>query len=80
MSHVDRGILSVEDMLNLVKRGCVLMFDQFGWPLSFTHALSHGIDYPSDFVRCKMIAELKSHGYLDKVGWLQFKISSMCIT
>ena len=68
MSHVDRGILSTDDILRLVKRGCTVLFDQFGWPLSFMHALSHNIDYPSDFVRCKMISELKSHGFLNQVS------------
>ncbi|XP_019633861.1 PREDICTED: phosphotriesterase-related protein-like isoform X2 [Branchiostoma belcheri] len=67
ISHVDRGILTVPDMIALAKQGCVLEFDQFGWGCSFTHALSHGIDYPSDFERCRMIRELRDAGFIKQV-------------
>jgi len=63
MGHVDRGLLDLSDMINLAKRGCVLEFDQFGWNCSFTHALSHGITYPSDFERCKTIKTLIDAGF-----------------
>ncbi|XP_035676039.1 phosphotriesterase-related protein-like [Branchiostoma floridae] len=67
ISHVDRGILTVPDMISLARQGCVLEFDQFGWGCSFTHALQHGIDYPSDFVRCQMIRELRDAGFIKQV-------------
>ncbi|XP_077979947.1 N-acetyltaurine hydrolase-like [Glandiceps talaboti] len=67
MSHVDRGILSVRNMVELAKTGCVLLFDQYGWGCSMTHAQSHNIDYPSDFVRCHMIRELRDYGFLKQV-------------
>lgn len=67
MGHVDRGLLDIEEMLRIAKRGCVLEFDQFGWGSSFTHALSYGIDYPSDFVRCAMIKQLVDAGFGNQV-------------
>ncbi|XP_070559609.1 N-acetyltaurine hydrolase-like [Ptychodera flava] len=67
MGHVDRGLLSVQNMIELAKMGCVLEFDQYGWGCSMYHALLHGIDYPSDFTRCQMIRELKNYGFLKQV-------------
>jgi len=67
IGHIDRGILEIEDMIALAKRGCVLEFDQFGWGCSFTHALTYDIVYPSDFARCYFIQQLVDAGFQDQI-------------
>jgi len=67
MGHVDRGLLDDKQLAALAERGCVLEFDQFGWPSSFQHAIHYGIDYPSDFERCKTMKRLIDAGFLAKL-------------
>ncbi|XP_002739051.1 N-acetyltaurine hydrolase-like [Saccoglossus kowalevskii] len=67
IGHMDRGVISIQAMIELAKKGCILEFDQFGWGCSMVHALSHGMDYPSDFTRCHMIRELRDYGFLKQV-------------
>lgn len=68
MGHVDRGILTFDDMLAVVERGTTVEFDQFGWDHSFAHALAYGIDYPSDYERCKTIKRLIAAGHGERVS------------
>ena len=63
IGHVDRGLLDDAALLRLAQRGCVLEFDQFGWGCSFQHAIHYGIDYPSDFERCRMMRALFDAGH-----------------
>lgn len=67
MGHVDRGLLGVEHMAALCRRGATIAFDQFGWPTSFQHSLRYNIHYPSDLTRCDMIRQLWDMGYGDQV-------------
>ena len=69
MGHVDRGILSHSDLVQLAQRKCILEFDFFG--SNFSYVIETLVDFPSDFERCKMIRRLCDEGFISQVSSLQ---------
>ncbi len=65
MSHVDRTIFSMEDMLELADTGCYLEFDLFGHESS--HYPLSPIDLPNDAARIDALMTLIAKGFQDKL-------------
>jgi len=65
MSHVDRTIFSMEDMLELADTGCCLEFDLFGHETS--HYPLSPIDLPNDAARIDALMTLIEKGFQDKL-------------
>ncbi len=65
MSHVDRTLFKLDEMLRLAATGCYLEFDLFGQESSY-YPLSD-IDMPNDATRVDYLAALCKHGYRDKL-------------
>jgi len=65
MSHIDRTLFSLEDMLELAQTGCYLEWDLFGHEASY-YPLAP-IDMPNDAVRIDYIIKLIEAGYRDKL-------------
>jgi len=65
MSHIDRTLFSLEDMLELAETGCYLEWDLFGHEASY-YPLAP-IDMPNDAVRVDYIIKLIEAGYRDKL-------------
>jgi phosphotriesterase-related protein len=66
ISHIDRTIFEVNDLLRLADTGCVLEFDLFGWESS-NYPPNPAIDMPNDGMRLKLIRALVEHGHLERV-------------
>ncbi len=65
MSHIERTLMSLDDMLSLAETGCYLEFDLFGQEASY-YPLSD-IDMPNDGRRVDYIIGLIREGYGDKI-------------
>jgi phosphotriesterase-related protein len=65
MSHIDRTLFSIDDMLKLAATGCYLEFDLFGQESSF-YPLAP-IDMPNDATRIEYLIKLIEAGYRDKL-------------
>ncbi len=65
MSHVERTLLKLNDMLRLAETGCYIEFDLFGQEASY-YPLSD-IDMPNDAGRVDYIINLIERGYGDKI-------------
>jgi phosphotriesterase-related protein len=65
MSHIDRTLFSLEDMLRLAESGCYLEWDLFGHESSFYPI--DPIDMPNDAVRIDYLMKLMDAGYGDKL-------------
>jgi len=65
MSHIDRTLFSIDDMLKLAATGCYLEFDLFGEESSFYPIAP--IDMPNDATRIDYLIKLIEEGYRDKL-------------
>ena len=65
MSHIDRTLFTIEDMLALAATGCYLEFDLFGEESSF-YPLAP-IDMPNDATRIDYLMKLIAAGYRDRL-------------
>ncbi len=65
MSHIDRTIFNLDDMLRLAETGCYLEFDLFGQEISYYPV--GDIDMPNDATRIDYLMGLIEHGYRDKL-------------
>lgn len=66
ISHIDRTIFEVDDLLRLADTGCVIEFDLFGWETT-NYWPNPAIDMPNDGVRLKLIRALVDHGHLERI-------------
>lgn len=66
MSHLDRTLKQMEDLLEFASSGSFCQFDMFGIECSF-YQLNSKFDMPSDAQRVDMIASLISEGKEDKI-------------
>lgn len=66
ISHMDRTIPTLKDLLRLADTGCVLEFDLFGWETSNYWPQPH-FDMPNDAMRVKLIRALIDQGHIDRV-------------
>ncbi|MEU3271200.1 hypothetical protein ABZ639_10140 [Saccharomonospora sp. NPDC006951] len=65
MSHIDRTLFTVDDMLALADTGCYLEFDLFGQESSYYPYAD--IDMPNDATRLGHIRALCERGYRDRI-------------
>jgi phosphotriesterase-related protein len=65
MSHIDRTLFSLEDMVKLAQTGCYVEFDLFGQEISW-YPLSP-IDMPNDGTRVDYLCGLMAAGYREKL-------------
>ncbi|WP_457256447.1 phosphotriesterase family protein [Pedococcus sp. P5_B7] len=65
MSHVDRTLFSLVDILTLAASGCVVEFDLFGQESSYYEYAE--IDMPNDATRIEYLVGLRDRGYLDRL-------------
>lgn len=61
ISHVDRTLFTVPEILELARTGCYVEFDLFG--IETSHYSLSGIDLPNDAMRVNLIAEMFAAGY-----------------
>jgi phosphotriesterase-related protein len=66
ISHIDRTITEVDDLLRLADTGCVIEFDLFGWEAT-NYPPNPAIDMPNDGVRLKLLRTLINHGHLERI-------------
>lgn len=66
MSHIDRTLFTIDDMLRLADHGCVLEFDLFGTESSY-YPQDPTVDLPNDGTRVRYIRQLLEHGHHDQV-------------
>jgi phosphotriesterase-related protein len=65
ISHIDRTLFEMDDLLRLANTGCVLEFDLFGWQGNYF--MQPDIDMPNDAVRTRLIRGLLDRGHIDQV-------------
>jgi len=65
MSHVDRTLFSLDDVLELADTGCYIEYDLFGQEMSY-YPLTD-IDMPNDATRIDYLIALIERGYRDKL-------------
>jgi phosphotriesterase-related protein len=65
MSHVERTLFNLDDMLRLAETGCYLEFDLFGQEASYYPIAD--IDMPNDAQRIDRIRSLIENGYCDRI-------------
>ncbi|TKG69275.1 phosphotriesterase family protein [Prauserella endophytica] len=65
MSHIDRTLFSLDDMLTLADTGCYLEFDLFGQESSYYPYAD--IDMPNDAMRLHHIRALCDRGHRDRI-------------
>ncbi|KAF6203082.1 hypothetical protein GE061_003496 [Apolygus lucorum] len=66
LSHLDRTLQVIEDLLDFAELGTYCQFDLFGTEVSY-YMLAPEIDFPSDAVRVDRIKRLVDDGFGDKV-------------
>lgn len=66
MSHLDRTILDLDDLLEFAKSGVYCQFDLFGTECSY-YQLNPIVDMPSDAERMKHIVGLCANGLEDQI-------------
>ncbi|MDP6785845.1 MAG: hypothetical protein QGI13_01835 [Rhodospirillales bacterium] len=65
MSHIDRTLFSIEEVLRLAETGCVLEYDFFG--IETSYYWFSGVDLPTDYMRLAYIRALIERGLADQV-------------
>ncbi len=66
ISHIDRTITEVDDLLRLADTGCVIEFDLFGCETT-NYPPNPDIDMPNDGVRLKLLRALINRGHLERI-------------
>lgn len=66
ISHIDRTLFTLDDLLRLADTGCVIEFDLFGWETT-NYPPNPDIDMPNDGARLKLIRGLAEHGHVERV-------------
>ena len=61
MSHIDRTLTDINDVLNLAATGCVLEYDFFG--IETSYYWFNDTDLPTDYMRLNYIRSLIEHGH-----------------
>lgn len=67
MSHVERTLTSIDQMLALADTGCILEFDLFGQESSY-YLDPNFTEMPNDGGRIRFIAQLIEAGYLNQIA------------
>ena len=65
MSHIDRTLFTVDDVLRLAATGCVIEYDFFGVETSYYWFADS--DLPTDYMRVAYIRELFDHGHGEQI-------------
>jgi phosphotriesterase-related protein len=65
ISHIDRTLFVLDDLLRLASTGCVLEFDLFG--LNGNYFPKPDVDLPTDAGRTRLIRGLIDNGHIDQV-------------
>jgi phosphotriesterase-related protein len=65
ISHIDRTLFELDDLLRLADTGCVVEFDLFG--LDGNYFPQPDVDLPNDAVRTRLIRGLIDRGHIDQV-------------
>jgi len=65
MSHLDRTLRDLDDLLKLAKTGCYIEYDLCGW--EGYYPLLKTIDLPNDAQRVNEIKELIAEGYVNQI-------------
>jgi phosphotriesterase-related protein len=76
MSHLDRTLFDIRDMLALAETGCYLEFDLFGKE-NFPYRPAHHVYVPNDAGRVDYLCQLMAVGYGDKLVIAQDITSKM---
>ncbi|XP_013097545.1 phosphotriesterase-related protein [Stomoxys calcitrans] len=66
MSHLDRTIFDIDQLLEFAKMGCYMQYDLFGTECSF-YQLNMTVDMPSDAQRINNLMKLIGEGHVDKI-------------
>lgn len=66
VSHVDRTLFELGDLLRLADSGCMIEFDLFGWETT-NYFPNPAIDMPNDGMRLKLIRSLLDRGHLEQI-------------
>lgn len=66
MSHLDRTIFDMDQLLEFSKLGCYLQYDLFGIECSF-YQLNPTVDMPSDAQRINQLMKLIDEGLVNKI-------------
>jgi phosphotriesterase-related protein len=66
ISHIDRTLFEIDDLLRLADTGCVIELDLFGWETT-NYWPNPDIDMPNDGARLKLIRALIDHGHLERL-------------
>ncbi|KAH8332626.1 hypothetical protein KR074_007594, partial [Drosophila pseudoananassae] len=66
MSHLDRTIFDIDELLEFAKLGCYIQYDLFGTECSF-YQLNTSVDMISDGQRIDNLMKLINEGLVDKV-------------
>jgi phosphotriesterase-related protein len=66
ISHIDRTIFEVNDLLRIADSGCILEFDLFGWETT-NYWPNPAVDMPNDGARLKFIRALVDHGHVERI-------------
>ncbi|PZC46441.1 MAG: phosphotriesterase-related protein [Chloroflexi bacterium] len=64
--HLDH-YSNLDDLLNLLKAGCYIQLDVFGWEDTSLELIMPGVKFGNDNERIDIIAELVDMGYQDKI-------------
>jgi phosphotriesterase-related protein len=70
MSHVDRTLFTLGDMIALAERGCILEFDLFGVESSY-YPQNPDVDLPNDAMRANYIRDLITEGFVSQIVMAQ---------
>ncbi len=65
MSHIDRTLFTLDDVLRLAATGCVIEYDFFGIETSYYWFADS--DLPTDYMRVAFIRELFAHGHGEQI-------------
>lgn len=66
MGHIERTIPQIEGLKKLIKRGCFIEYDLFGFEMYYSFFPTF-FDLPNDDGRLNQIKQLVDDGYLDKI-------------
>ena len=65
MSHIDRTLTNIDDVLKLAATGCVIEYDFFG--IETSYYWFNDTDLPTDYMRLGCIRSLIDHGHIRQI-------------